>query len=70
MKNSRRVPCLECGSMVVPIVEQDEIIYSPHYVPGGVDSTGFCPNMSRVPSQILNSMLSMIDKKWRKNKST
>ena len=53
MNNPKRVICLECGSMVVPIVGEDgEIYYSPHYVPGGADSKGFCSNISKVPSQM------------------
>jgi hypothetical protein len=58
MKNTPRVVCLECGSMVSPVVEKDGMIYySPHYIPGRADSTGFCSNISKVPPQILNSAL-------------
>lgn len=52
-----RVLCLECGSMVVPVIGDDgKIYYSAHYIPGGVDSAGFCLNIAKVPDQILDRM--------------
>ena len=53
--------CYECGSMVGIVREKDnKLYYTPHYVPGGADSRGFCPNISAVPDQILRLSLNKI----------
>ncbi len=59
-----RVLCLACGAMVCPVIENGRIFYSAHYIPGGVDSDGFCPNVSEVPNQIIINLLREKEKEY------
>lgn len=47
-----KVPCYECGSIVVVVMENGKLYYSAHYIPGGVDSRGFCLNTKEVTTDL------------------
>jgi hypothetical protein len=58
------VVCCECGSKVHPVKGKDnKLYYSRHYIPGGVDSRGFCPNVSEVPDKFLESEIKGLEEK-------